>query len=246
MLHPTTSFQRIRYELSGLLGKRESTYIPLLQAYLLVQGRRRPWMQPVGRDTELVMEGFPRSANSFALWAFLQAQARPVRLAHHLHVEAHVLRAVRLGIPTLILIRRPLPAAVSFNVMMPSLEPNRILSRYIRYYSTLEKLKPNLVRCTFEEVTHDFGDVIQRVNEQFGTRFTTFAHTPENLEAVFRQIDRHHKQFYGRGTQILPNVLPRPHEQKTALKEHFQQQYSSPHLHPLLEEAEAVYETFLT
>lgn len=39
----------------------------------------------VARDTEIVIEGYPRSANTFAVAAFLLAQGRPVKIAHHLH-----------------------------------------------------------------------------------------------------------------------------------------------------------------
>ena len=63
--------------------------------------RRRKGRAVVGPDTELVIEGFPRTANTFAVFAFQTAQARPVRVAHHLHAPIQVTVAAR----------RPPPAA---------------------------------------------------------------------------------------------------------------------------------------
>jgi len=41
--------------------------------------------------TDLCVEGFPRSANSFAVGAFEHAQPEPLSIAHHNHVPAPVL-----------------------------------------------------------------------------------------------------------------------------------------------------------
>ena len=43
--------------------------------------------------TELVIEAFPRSANTFATVAFQLSQPAPVRVAHHLHAPAQVTEA---------------------------------------------------------------------------------------------------------------------------------------------------------
>jgi len=67
----------------------------------------------VDRATELVIEGFARSGNTFAVAAFSLAQPRPVRLAHHLHAPAQVLLAARMGIPCIVLVRDPVDAVAS-------------------------------------------------------------------------------------------------------------------------------------
>jgi hypothetical protein len=70
---------------------------------------RRSVERLVTPDTQLVIEGFPRSGNSFARRAFVMAQnesSHKTRIAHHIHVPAQVVRAARWRIPTLVLIRR--------------------------------------------------------------------------------------------------------------------------------------------
>ena len=59
----------------------------------------------VDRRTQIVIEGFPRSGNTFAVVAFQQAQRESVRVARHLHMREQVIRAAKWGIPTLLLAR---------------------------------------------------------------------------------------------------------------------------------------------
>jgi hypothetical protein len=67
----------------------------------------------VSRSTELVIEGFPRSANSTTVHGFMADQDRPVAIAHHKHHASQILRAVRWGIPAVVLVREPADTIVS-------------------------------------------------------------------------------------------------------------------------------------
>ena len=61
-------------------------------------------------ETDLCVEGFPRSANSFAVGAVDYAQPEPLSIAHHNHVPAPLLNAARRGLPA---VGRPWIAAGS-------------------------------------------------------------------------------------------------------------------------------------
>src|SRR4029079_13076554 len=67
----------------------------------------------VGPGTEIVIEGFGRAGSTFAWLAFMSAQDRPVRTAHHTHAAAQVITAVRLGKPTLVIVRPPTDATLA-------------------------------------------------------------------------------------------------------------------------------------
>lgn len=89
----------------------------------------------VSQDTEIVIEGFPRSANTFAVVASTQAQgARPIRIAHHLHAEAQVLAGVERKLPVIVLIRQPEDAIRSLKIAFPDQDENRMLRLYLRFY----------------------------------------------------------------------------------------------------------------
>lgn len=61
----------------------------------------------VNEDTDIVIEGYPRSANTFAVAAFEIAQGKPSKIARHTHAIAQLKRAAALKLPTLVIIREP-------------------------------------------------------------------------------------------------------------------------------------------
>jgi hypothetical protein len=67
----------------------------------------------IAPDTELVIEGYPRSANSTTVYGFLDRQPMPVKVAHHKHHAAQLLRAVERSVPAVMLIREPCAASLS-------------------------------------------------------------------------------------------------------------------------------------
>src|SRR5690606_21902169 len=134
----------------------------------------------VGPGVELVVSGYPRSANSFAYMAFYEAQQRDLRIAGHLHIAAEVLEAVRLGLPTIAVVRRPQDAIRSLKAVEPGIDENRELKRWIDYYARIEPLREHFVVSDFARTTGDFGSVIDEVNARFGTRFCRFETNEEN------------------------------------------------------------------
>lgn len=77
----------------------------------MVDPRLRP--RRVSRSTDLVIEGFPRSANTYALVAFEHANGTAHRVSSHLHTPESVRRAVRLRLPVVLLVRDPAEVLVS-------------------------------------------------------------------------------------------------------------------------------------
>jgi len=124
-----------------------------------------------GPGTELVVEGFPRSGNSLAVAAIAAAQPRPLRIAHHTHAPANVLRALRLGLPTLVVVRDPDEAAVELVLAKPFLSLREALRGYARFHEPLLARREGFVVATSPEVHTDLAGVVRRINERFGTRF---------------------------------------------------------------------------
>lgn len=155
-------------------------------------------------DSDLVIEGFPRCANSFALRAFRQAQGPEARLriASHIHSPAQIALAARWNIPALVLIRPPEDAVVSLLAIArqnKNLPPAAFESphlerrmrywtrRYAQFYERVRPFRGQLVLAPFAEVTRDFGAVIDRLNDRFGTAFRRFRHDPATTAAIFRE-----------------------------------------------------------
>lgn len=169
------------------LGPYPPLFFPLAQ---FKEGQRAR----VDNDTELVIEGFPRSGNSFAVSAFRLAQARPVRLAHHLHAPAQIIWAARRGLPALVLIREPMPAVSSLVIRHPYISVKMALCEYIRFYKTIAPCRAQIVVGLFDEVTNDFGAVIRRINQRFGTSFSVFEHNAAGVQKSFEMIELQNRQ----------------------------------------------------
>lgn len=139
----------------------------------------------VERDTQIVIEGFARSANTFSVTAFLQAQPAPVKIAHHLHAAAQIIRAVEWQIPPLVLLRNPEEAVLSLVTLYPTIYSiSHGLSYYVSFYSSIFEYRTSYVIGEFEEVTQNFGRVIERINRKFGTQFAVWENTPANQQKV--------------------------------------------------------------
>jgi hypothetical protein len=158
---------------------------------------------PLSADTDVLIEGFPRSANTFTVAAFATAQPHPVRIAHHLHAPGHVVAAVRRGVPALVLIREPEDAVLEFARIKPALTIAQALRGYVRFYQPLLPYRDRFVVGTFGDVTFDLGSVIGRINARFGTSFAEFEHTEENVARSQPAMDRYWRVRTGPGLPLL-------------------------------------------
>jgi hypothetical protein len=182
-----------RWEARTLLGRYPAIALPLLRA----RGGDG-FLAPVRDETEVVIEGFPRSGNTFAVAAFHYAQRpRDVRIAHHAHVPAQLLSAARLGLPAVVLVRDPEECVLSLVVREPALRVAGALRGWVRFHEPLVDVRDQLVVATFAEATGDVGGIVRRVNERFGTRFHAFEATPENVAAVRTLIERGDRNTFG-------------------------------------------------
>jgi len=125
----------------------------------------------VGSHTELVLDGFQGSANSFATDLFLECQTHPVRVSHHLHSPAQVIEGVRRGLPVLVTIREPVDACLSLTSRWPYVSMKQALRSYLGYYGTLLPYAQHIVWSPFERTTRDLGSAVDEMNERFGTCF---------------------------------------------------------------------------
>jgi hypothetical protein len=223
--------RRVTFEIGGILRSSPQLYLPI--------ARWRRKAVPVDRDTDIVIEGYPRSGNTFALTAFGSAQTQAVRVAHHEHAAAQVVAATRAGIPALVLIREPAEAVLSFTIQHPHLSLRQALRGYVRFYRPLLPHRDRFVLATFEEVTTDFGAVTRRVNARFGTDFGVFEHTEENVERCLAAIREH--GVARRGPVLVHRTGSSPSTVRAAIKDTARRGYGDPGLRRLRTKAETVY-----
>jgi hypothetical protein len=221
------------------VGGHPAIYFSL---YRLVRTRQN-LAGAVTPDKQLVIEGFPRSGSTFARRAFIRAQGEGFdrkRISVHFHVPAQVILAARWQIPTLVLIRKPKDAVLSFVIRDP-ISVDQALKYYISFYKTVEKYRDAYVLGLFEEVTEDFGQVIKRINDKFGTTFSLFRHDEENVSKVFAGMETRARKVYGDERLLLERKVGRPSAARERIKHEIEYDLDNPKRKKLIAEAEAVY-----
>jgi hypothetical protein len=227
---------RLRHRAQTLIGQYPRLYLPYARwrRRRRVEHDRRAGVEPrsagpVGRHTDVVIEGFPRSANTFAVIAFELAQPESMRVAHHLHVPAQVIAAAKWGIPAMVLVRDPEDAILSLVQLRPHITLKQGLKDYVRFHRRILPFREHFVVASFEEVSTDFGALIRRLNAHFGTSFQEFHHTDENVARCFALIER-----YGGA---------RPSRQREAKKNELRAAIRSPELAGVRADAYQAYQT---
>lgn len=171
--------RRMQFRAVTLLSTRPNLYFGLRQ---LTSRLDELCIRP---DTDIVIEGFPRSANSTTVQKFLERQDRPLHVAHHKHHAAQILRAAEWGIPTVVLIRPPRAACMSLLALAAEARCRAgkrkaeglafadVFTAYAAFYEAVEQVLDQIVIGRFERVCNDIEGLVERVNARFGTTFKT-------------------------------------------------------------------------
>ena len=228
---------RIKYSVMTRLAPYPSLAVPL--------ARLRGEGELVDSRTDLLVESYPRCASSFAIAAFRLAQEpRSLRVAHHTHASGHVIAGIRLGIPTLVLIREPEGAVVSCRIRHPARTYADLLRGFCAFYEPLVPHRGDLVVGTFAEVVGgELAAITRRLNSRFGTVFAEFEPTEENVERCLREIDEDWRARRGDGDR-LERVIPRPSSVREGSKTELQERYAAESPPKLRRRAEQLYSWF--
>lgn len=125
--------------------------------------RGEEWRQRkiVFPETDLVVEGFPGSANSFVSNALRAAAGERALIASHFHHTVQLARALAFGVPAVVVVREPRAACGSLKSKDPALWDSLILLRWIVYHRFVVRHLDRLDVFLFDEVIRD-PDVVRR------------------------------------------------------------------------------------
>lgn len=144
----------------------------------------------VSEEKDLVIEGFPRSANSFVFTAFRVSQDKKLQIAHHLHHEAQLFLAAKFKIPTVVLIREPFEACISTAIFNNERSIMKALNAWIRFYKSVEQLHDKIVICDFKDVTFNINTLFNKINKKYKTKFKKVKMTSLRKK-VFEKIKKY-------------------------------------------------------
>lgn len=121
----------------------------------------------VNKKSDLLIEGFPRSGNTFAV-ALLKSLNNDINIARHRHEVGHVLKALKFNKPIIILVRNPQDAVVSF-FLRENVSVKIGFEYYIYFYTNIFKLcrSFNLVLVSFDMLIENPKKFISIINEKY-------------------------------------------------------------------------------
>ena len=200
---------RLNFSLRSLVAREPSLWL-LYQPYIWWRKNKRQTLGKaknvsetfVHEQTELVIDGFQGSANGFAVAGFKQHQSQKVRLAHHMHSPAEIIKAIEQQTPVILLIREPIGAVISLTSRWSYISVSQGLESYIKFYQKLSDYQDGYVVSTFEQTIQHLDKIVDRVNYKFNTNFDSIdvaqaksTHTPKDITQNTRnQIKQQKKQ----------------------------------------------------
>ena len=174
--------QRMVFKFASTLGEYPSLY------RFLYRTRRLKQELIVSDQTDLVIEGFPRCANTFVCSSISLANPN-IRIAHHVHSVSQVITAVKRDIPCLVLIRSPIDAVTSLCVRHPFLKLKDGFWAYQKFYQTLLPYRSGFVVGDFQKVCSELKSVVSKLNSAFGQNYKTHEDLGMTNPEVFKLIE---------------------------------------------------------
>lgn len=167
----------------------------------------------VTNRTDLVLEGFPRSGNSF-LMCYMSIYNPDLCIAHHLHMIGQFAIARRFEVPSVLLVRNPVDAVSSLLVADPPLGVERATDWWIYYHRRLIPHRERLLILPFESFIGDPQESVNMVAKFSGLKIDA----PDYNQSVRERVRKALVSAPGYHEKKMPNLIAVPTPEKDALK----------------------------
>jgi hypothetical protein len=215
----------------------------LYAAYARWRGDVFTAIQP---DTALVISGVRSCGNSYLRAAFCAANPG-LQVACHAHNWTEVAIAVRRGLPSVLLVREPLPAVASALIRFAGASVAQApyaLEEYARLYERALPRRDGFVVADFTEATGNVGGIVERVNGRFGTSFTPFPDgDPDAVQRVTEEIRQSDARGLGQAWGLMGSL---PSAERDRQKAAMLEQLQRPEYARLMDRCEAAYRAITT
>jgi len=215
-----------RHYLRRHLAKRPKLYKPIL--------KYRYDHELTDINYDLLIEGYPRSGNSY-LVEMLRLGARDLRILSHRHNPAYVLLALQHGRRVVVLIRNPIDAVASW-VIYAKTDIYDALRYYTEYYRLIIPAIDQLLTINFNSLVGNPISVIRRIDQRYkiGIDFEALQER-DRCEGIVRA------RIQSRGWGEGPDQVSLPHSERSEKQEFVQRQLLRPRFAKLLSAAEEIY-----
>lgn len=192
--------------------------------YLLYYSNKKKYAL-VKEDTDLLIDGFPRSANTFA-YVFIELTQPVKKLAHHVHLPVQYYRSIKFKSPAVLLIRNPVDAAVSMFIRRPTYFPYFIFLYYYLFHKKISKIKNAILIVKFEDVISDPNLIIRKLRSKGYSGFDEVELTQNLMEKIIKRVDEL-DMINQNDSEIKNHTVARPTEYRKIISEKIREELSS-------------------
>lgn len=197
----------------------------------------------VDKDTELLIDGFPRSANTFA-YAFIELTQPVKKIAHHVHLPVQFSRSIRFSTPAVFLIRNPVDAAISMSIRRPTYFPYLIFLYYFLFHKRISKIINSLLIVKFEEVISDPNSIIRKLRNSQYSGFIEVEFTQNLKEMINKRVDEL-DMINRNDSQIKNSTVARPTEYRKNAGEKIRGDFHSKRYSGIIKKCHLVYNSII-
>lgn len=179
---------------------------------LNIISRIRGYSSNVVCDHDLVIEAFPRSANTY-ISAIAMLAFKGKKIARHTHSIGQIKMAVKKEIPALIVVRNPKEAVLSNMIRFPLIPPSVFMFRYYVFYRYVLQNSNHIYVMDFKEVVEcDVAEIISVIERLMGVK----ADFIPSKEAVIHKVEEMESEDSGAG--IRETHVARPSVAREMMK----------------------------
>lgn len=166
----------------------------------------------MGDDGDFVIEGFPRSGNTYFTYRFLLETNFKYKVAHHFHTPSQFNFSVKLNKKAIILIREPLSAITSYLVRFPDVSPRLAILMYKEFYTlTYDLIQESPSLFIVVEFNNAINGIAMEKVYKFLNIDSKFERQDVDNEMIFRAIEDRSAQLNG---GLKENMVARPSADK--------------------------------
>lgn len=203
------------------------------------------------KSTRLIVEGYPRTANTFAYNIFEKSfglkNLNANCIAHHVHSSSQLIFGAKNDIPVILLIRNPIDSISSMLIKFHEFENEDSCIEWIKLYSyyyydfyyRLLKFKNQFLIVKFESIINDYTNVIVSLNNKFDTSFPIIQNSQNQTKEILDKIKNDNLVKVGNNL----NKLAIPNSNKDIKKEAYYDLITS---HGDLEKLNHIYKLFIS
>ena len=228
-----------KYRLRRFIRRFPALHLPFLRRKWEKWESEREGGKPpsvvVSGETRVVVDGFPRSGNSFFVALLAVTQPPELKMSHHLPSAAHIKEGVKRKLPVIVILREPREAVLAYCAYDRNIPLSESLLDWISFYGQVSTLPTrSYALARFEKFIEDGDEVVQDVNGVFEGMLSAFDHALGEVDAK-KYLERTSIAAFGISHRSQPT------KERTDYKESIRAELEGEAIKPLLEKAEVIY-----